>query len=231
MDMRTKIISMFFLLMSGGLFSQNCNVELFEDRAVISYSSTLGKGSDAKLYYKMKGTNLWSPMQNVSGDVGLLPVTQKKYIAIWNLSQGIQASDVTEVKVVVSNTSDMEDEMVWKVISESKQEQPKVFDFVQEVATYPGGEEGMYNEMKGYIYYPELEKQNEIEGTVFVSFIVEPDGTISEIEILRGVPNGPGFDKVAIRAISKLSKRFNPAKMNGNPVRYRMRVPVKFTLN
>jgi protein TonB len=112
-----------------------------------------------------------------------------------------------------------------------KKDPPKVFDFVQEVATYPGGEEGMYAELRNYISYPEMEKQNQIEGTVFVSFIVEADGAISNVEVLRGVEEGPGFDKVAVGAVQKLKKKFAPAKMNGNSVRYRMRIPIKFTLN
>jgi protein TonB len=112
-----------------------------------------------------------------------------------------------------------------------KKDPPKVFDFVQEEAGYPGGQEAMYAELRNYIVYPEMEKTNQIEGTVYVSFIVEADGAVSNVEVLRGVEEGPGFDKIAVGAVQKLKKKFTPAKMNGNSVRYRMRIPIKFTLN
>jgi protein TonB len=75
-----------------------------------------------------------------------------------------------------------------------------------------------------------MEKQNQIEGTVYVNFVVEADGSISNIAVSRGVDEGPGFNKAAMGAVSKLKQKFTPAKMNGNPVRLRMTIPVKFSL-
>ncbi|MEN9334459.1 MAG: hypothetical protein RLY35_1639, partial [Bacteroidota bacterium] len=106
----------------------------------------------------------------------------------------------------------------------------KVFDFAEEKATYPGGEESMYAELLSNIVYPEMEKNNQIEGTVYVNFVVEADGSVSNITVLRGVEEGPGFNKAAITAVSKLKKKFVPAKMNGNAVRLRMTIPMRFSL-
>jgi len=75
-----------------------------------------------------------------------------------------------------------------------------------------------------------MEKNNQIEGKVYVNFVVEADGSVSNITVLRGVEEGPGFNKAAITAVSKLKKKFVPAKMNGNAVRLRMTIPMRFSL-
>jgi protein TonB len=120
-------------------------------------------------------------------------------------------------------------EMVYTPV-DTKPEPAKVFDFAEERPGYPGGEGAMYDELRSYIVYPEMEKQNQIEGTVYVNFVVEADGSISNIAVSRGVDEGPGFNKAAMGAVSKLKQKFTPAKMNGNPVRLRMTIPVKFSL-
>jgi protein TonB len=63
-----------------------------------------------------------------------------------------------------------------------------------------------------------------------VNFVVEADGSVSNVTVLRGVEEGPGFNKAAITAVSKLKKKFVPAKMNGNSVRLRMTIPMRFSL-
>jgi protein TonB len=75
-----------------------------------------------------------------------------------------------------------------------------------------------------------MEKNNQIEGTVYVNFVVEADGSVSNVTVLRGVEEGPGFNKAAITAVNKLKKKFVPAKMNGNSVRLRMTIPMRFSL-
>ena len=77
--------------------------------------------------------------------------------------------------------------------------------------------------------YPEMEKENNIQGRVYVQFIVEKDGSITNVKVTRGVPGGPGLTRVAESAVKKL-KKFAPAKQNGRPVRLTMTVPVNFTL-
>jgi TonB family protein len=231
--MRTIVIVFLLFIFKVGQ-SQNCTVEFLGDRAVISYETTLGKGSYADVFYKTTSSAHWTKALKVSGDEGLLGEAQKKYIVIWDYKTECKENQVNAVKVRIQNEAGQEDELSWQsnvpTSVNANSEKPKVFDFVQEVAEYPGGEIGMYNELRNYITYPEMEKQNQIQGTVFVSFIVEADGSISEIEVLRGVEEGPGFNKVAVRAIGSLKQRFKPAKMNGNPVRYRMRIPIKFSL-
>lgn len=111
-----------------------------------------------------------------------------------------------------------------------KQNNTEIFNFASEQARYPGGESEMYKEIQSYIVYPEFEKQNGIEGTVYVNFVVEVDGSVTNVLVTRGVEEGPNFSKMAQKAVSNLKLKFEPAKMNGNSVRLRMTIPIKFSL-
>jgi periplasmic protein TonB len=102
--------------------------------------------------------------------------------------------------------------------------------FAQEMPVYPGGEPAFARDLNNQIKYPEQEKENGISGTVFVEFIVEKDGSISNVEVVRGVNGGPGLSKEALRALKNVKKKFSPAKQNGIPVRCQMTWPIKFVL-
>ena len=78
-----------------------------------------------------------------------------------------------------------------------------------------------------HVKYPEIAKENEIEGTVIIKFIVECDGELSNITVLRAVD--PILDSEAVRVISSLP-RFKPGMQNGCPVRVWFTVPVEFKL-
>jgi TonB family protein len=101
--------------------------------------------------------------------------------------------------------------------------------FAQEMPVYPGGDNSMYSDLYKEIVYPEYEKQQQIQGTVYVSFIVEKDGSVTNVQIMREVTGGKGLNDAAIDAVNKL-KRFTPGRMNGRPVRLKMNIPIKFTL-
>lgn len=109
------------------------------------------------------------------------------------------------------------------------QKEEPVLTFVQEMPTYPGGEEVLYHLLYQSVTYPELEKSMNIEGTVFIQFIIERDGTPTNFKIFRGVSNGSGLDSAALFACKQLGK-FNPGKQNGVPERVYLTIPIKFTL-
>ena len=99
--------------------------------------------------------------------------------------------------------------------------------FAEEMPKYP--EDKMYEDLAKNIVYPEREKTFQIEGTLYISFVVEKDGSVSEVQVIREVEEGKGFNNTAINAVKNL-KNFTPAKMNGNPVRLRMTIPIRFSL-
>ena len=80
------------------------------------------------------------------------------------------------------------------------------------------------------IKYPTVEKEEGKTGTVYISFVVEKDGSITNVKPVKEVPGAPGFTKEAIRVISQMPK-WKPGQMNGKPVRVEFTQPIKFWLD
>ncbi len=111
----------------------------------------------------------------------------------------------------------------------SQNDPNEVVLFVSEEPSYIGGMGELMSDLYRNIVYPEAEKSAGVSGIVYVSFVVEWDGSISNIMVDRGVENGEGLSKAAADAVSKLGF-FRPAQISGQTVRYRYRLPVGFTL-
>jgi TonB family protein len=79
------------------------------------------------------------------------------------------------------------------------------------------------------VTYPEMEKENNIQGTVYVQFVVNKEGKVEDVKVIRGVKDGAGLEREAIRAVRSL-KPFSPGKQNGKAVSVKMTVPIKFSL-
>jgi len=109
------------------------------------------------------------------------------------------------------------------------QKEEPVLTFVQEMPTYVAGDEAFWQLIVDRVVYPEYEKSMNIEGTVFVNFVVERDGTPTHFKINRGVEGGAGLDSVAINACRALGK-FNPGTQAGVPQRVYLTIPIKFSL-
>lgn len=105
--------------------------------------------------------------------------------------------------------------------------QEEIVDFPEEPATYPGGEAELMKFIQENIVYPEIEREMGNQGKVYVRFVVEKDGSVTNVEVMRGV--SMGLDREAKRVVRLLPK-FNPAKLNGKPVRSRYAIPVIFRL-
>ena len=102
-----------------------------------------------------------------------------------------------------------------------------VYQTVDEMPKFPGGDEGLYQFIKVNMKYPLEAKEKGYRGRVFVNFIVEPDGSLSNIKVLRGI--GGGCDEEAVRIVESLPK-FKPGMQNGEAVRVSYTVPVIFRL-
>ncbi len=116
--------------------------------------------------------------------------------------------------------------------SEVGEDPNKIFVSVEQGASYPGGEEAMAAEVSRYLssHYPAAAKENNIQGKVFVKFVVEKNGTISNLEVLRGKELGGGLAEAAVEAMKKLKKSWIPGRQNGNAVRQYFNFPISFTL-
>lgn len=103
----------------------------------------------------------------------------------------------------------------------------EIFSVVEEYPEYPGGYPAMMEFFKKNLHYPESAIENNIEGKCFVKFVVDKDGRIFDIRIVRGVPGCPECDREAIRAV-KLMPKWKPAKNNGQIVRCYFNLPINF---
>ena len=101
------------------------------------------------------------------------------------------------------------------------------YDEVDDLPQFPGGASALFNYLSVVMQYPEEDEANGIQGRVVVSFIVEKDGSISDIKLVNSV--SPGLDAEALRVVRTLP-HFIPGKKNGVPVRVRYSVPVTFRL-
>ena len=93
---------------------------------------------------------------------------------------------------------------------------------------FPGGDEARINYLKNSIEYPQMARESGIQGRVFVTFVVEKDGNITDVRILRGI--GGGCDEEAVRVIKNMPK-WVPGKQRGKPVRVQFNMPILFKLN
>ena len=104
----------------------------------------------------------------------------------------------------------------------------KVFEQVDEEAIFKGKGK-VHDFISKQIYYTDRARDNGTEGKITVKFVVEKDGTITNV-VIAGKKLGDGLDEEAIKAIKKTSKMWIPAKVNNQPVRSYFRVPITFRL-
>ncbi len=102
-----------------------------------------------------------------------------------------------------------------------------VYNIVEQMPEFPGGAEAMMKSIAGNIKYPEAAIDKNIEGRVFVSFVIEKDGSVSNVKVLRGI--GGGCDEEAARVISSMPK-WKPGKQKGEFVRVSYQIPIMFKL-
>ncbi|MDG1276489.1 MAG: energy transducer TonB [Algoriphagus sp.] len=104
----------------------------------------------------------------------------------------------------------------------------EIFDVVETQPNPPGGMSGWNQYLSKNLKYPTQARRMGIEGTVIVVFVVNTDGSIQDVEVLRGI--GGGCDEEAIKVVSEAPK-WEPGKQRGRPVRTRMRLPIRFKLS
>ena len=139
------------------------------------------------------------------------------------------AEDIHEVGII--NAEAKADEALEFTRVEVKEEveevEEEVFLVVEEDPEFPGGLDALSKFIADNIKYPQLAKENNITGKVFVSFVVEKDGRVGQVKILRDIGGGCGNE--AVRVV-KMMPRWKPGKQRGKAVRTQFNLPVNFTL-
>jgi periplasmic protein TonB len=137
-----------------------------------------------------------------------------KVTSDWNFSQDFDESAVVEEYEPI--------EIVQEVVDDT----PPV-RIAEEMPEFIGGEEALYKFLGNELKYPTLAKENLIQGTVLVEFVIERDGSASNVKVL--VPLFPDCDQEAVRVIKSMPK-WKPGKQMGKPVRCFYNIPIRFTL-
>lgn len=110
---------------------------------------------------------------------------------------------------------------------EKKEVANKVFDVVEQMPSFPGGNDALMKFLQENVKYPVVAQENGVQGRVVVSFVVEKDGSITDVKVVRSVD--PSLDKEATRVVKSMP-RWIPGKQNGAAVRVKYNVPVSFRL-
>ena len=138
-----------------------------------------------------------------------------------DIEEDIMASTEDNVEWV-----DLDDYEVVEV--EPEPEEEEIFMVVEDQPEFPGGTAALLEYLRKNIKYPAICRENNIQGRVLVTFIVNKDGAIVEPEVVKSV--NPSLDKEALRVISQMPN-WKPGSQRGKPVRVKYTVPVNFRLN
>ena len=160
-------------------------------------------------------------------------------MTIQNEKQKIEGAveNLEKVKQLIADNSGLETEydsvenvlLLKKENAEIKDKtgNDEVFYMVEDMPEFPGGETALRKEITGSIQYPGIAVENDIQGKVFVSFVVAKNGEITNAKIARGIH--PALDKEALRVINSLPK-WDPGKQKGEVVNVSYTVPINFAL-
>lgn len=103
----------------------------------------------------------------------------------------------------------------------------QIFSFVEQMPEFPGGDNELMKFIGANVKYPNMERDNDIQGKVIVRFVVDEEGKVTDATVLRGV--SPGLDKEALRVVNMLPN-FKPGKQQGKPVKVYYNLPLVFKL-
>lgn len=112
-----------------------------------------------------------------------------------------------------------------EVIEQS--ESDKVFEVVEKMPSFPGGQGALFDFMEKNIKYPKVAEDNGIQGRVLVTFIVKKDGSLSDVRVAKSAD--PALDKEAVRLVKSMPK-WNPGIEKGQYVNVKFTLPVTFRL-
>lgn len=139
----------------------------------------------------------------------------------------IKVNEVGSENIEGDATDVVFDEPVKEVVADTGGDDDKIFTVVEQQAEYPGGMAEMMKFLQKNVKYPAAARRMGIEGSVFVSFVVDKEGKISDPQIVKGI--SADCDKEAMRVV-QLMPPWKPGKQNGRSVKSRFVLPIKFKL-
>jgi TonB family protein len=143
----------------------------------------------------------------------------------WN--PGVQNGHRVRVQYSVPVSFTYDKNKVTTTLSKEEIDEKPIFTSVEQVPTFPGGDDGFNKFLGANVKYPKAARESNIEGRVIATFVVEMDGSLTGVKVIRGI--GYGADEETIRVL-KSSPKWNPGIQNGHKVRVQYSVPINFNL-
>ena len=190
---------------------------------------------------KAKGANDFGPMAALNVEEEIIPITRMDEIKPPPPPpppKVIEIINIVDDEVEIEEEFEMESTEVTKdlvfdiapIVETSREEEieeDKVFIIVEEQPEFPGGERALLRFINNSIRYPVIAQENGVQGRVFYKFVVDTDGSVTNVEIIRG-PDA-SLNKEAKRVLESLPK-FKPGKQRGRPVRVYFSSAINFVL-
>lgn len=154
------------------------------------------------------------------------PVAQQQEVVLNIVEDNIKVNTDFDFSQDFDENLEIEEYVPIEIVEEEPEEAP-VVRFAEKMPEFPGGTEAMYSFLQKELTYPEVARNNGIQGTVLLEFVVERDGSVSNVKPV--VSLFPECDAEAIRVVKKMPK-WKPGEQLGKPVRCYFNIPIRFTL-
>ncbi len=155
------------------------------------------------------------------------PPPPPRQITIINIvDDDVEVEDDIDIDVEADQFTEIAD-FIPVIMDEEEPEEMEIFTVVESMPAFPGGDAARMRFLQENIRYPQLARESGIQGTVFVTFVVERDGSVTDVRVLRGI--GGGCDEEAVRVIKQMPS-WVPGRQRGQAVRVQFNMPIRFTL-
>ncbi len=222
--------NLLFVLITGMRLNEitnNFNHSLIKKRFIMMTKSKSAHRAKLKLLLVLPLTIMLIFAFSVTASKSI--TAQSKNSKEKNVKQEKKEKSLKTIKEIEKDQKEKKEKPhLTRIIIEDDQKKDTVFRVVEVPPKYPGGEPARLKFFADNLKYPKQAKENGIQGKVYVSFVVEPDGSVTNIKILRGI--GGGCDEEAIRVV-KLMPKWEPGTQRGKNVRVQFNLPIKFSLS
>jgi protein TonB len=202
----------------------------------LNAKATENKGKRAERQVEIKMENLDQPVEKVAPPPALPPpleaVQQQRYVPP-QIVDSIKPDEVKQLMTADQAQTEVVNKEVVEVVPQVKEEvqeaesEPQPFIVVEEMPVFPGGETELLRYINTHTIYPEIAKENNIQGKVIVKFCVTSKGGVDLVSVFRSID--PELDAEAIRVVKTLPL-FKPGKQGGKPVPVWFSVPIVFQI-
>lgn len=188
-----------------------------------------------------KGPNEFADLGEEVLEEELIPITEMEQ---QQPETPPEIPQVTEIFEIVEDDVSIENEIIFaddetnfddevqmydfELGEEEEEEEEEIFVVVEDMPTFRGGDVNKFREwVQKRVKYPQIAAENGIQGKVYIMFVVEPDGSVSNVSVMRGVD--PALDEEAVKVVES-SPSWSPGRQRGAPVRVRFSITVNFQL-